>query len=308
LAESAALLARPSGLYLRRAGSLFFLAVDGANSRAHRNQPLEGTMLPELRLIARRHLLASLIAAVGIAACHMAVAAESFRIETKIFVGEEKEKQEPISQSTTMFHDGIVYDFLENPQQTAVFRKPTGEKPARFILLYDQRQIQTEISTEKLVAAMKDLRTWAAQQRDPFLQFAANPQFDETFDRVKGKLELVSYLQTYTVETSPTQRQDALGPYREYLDWYTQLNTLLVTKIPPDPRLKLNDALARHKAIPTKVELKRKGEDPVRAEHDFTWRLSQQDLQRIEDVRANLSTYQTVGNAEFLQQSKPAEK
>jgi hypothetical protein len=178
--------------------------------------------------------LTSFVAVALIAVGHSAIAADSFRIETKIFVGEEEEKQEPVSISTTLFHDGIVYDFLEKPQQTAVFRKPTGDKPARFILLNDQRQIQPEVSTEKLIAAMKDLRSWAVKQRDPFLQFAAEPTFDETFDRATGKLELVSYLQTYTVETTQTQRQDALGPYREYLDWYTQLNTLLTAPIPPD--------------------------------------------------------------------------
>lgn len=265
-------------------------------------------MLLDLRLTVRRQLIKTLTAAACVAACDIAVAAESFRIETKIFVGKEEEKQEPVSKSTTLFHEGLVYDFLENPQQTAVFRKPTGDKPARFILLNDQRQIQTEISTERLAAAMKDLRSWAAQQRDPFLQFAADPQFDETFDSGTGKLILVSHLQTYTVETNQTQRQDALGPYREYLDWYTQLNTLLVTKTPPNPRLKLNEALSRHKAIPTKVELKRQGEDPVRAEHDFTWRLSQKDIQRIEDVRESLTTYQPIDNAEFLKQTKPVEK
>ena len=37
-----------------------------------------------------------------------------------------------------------------------------------------------------------------------------------------------------------------------------------------------------------KVELKRAGEDPLRAEHDFTWRLSQDDLKRIDDVRASI--------------------
>jgi hypothetical protein len=228
---------------------------------------------------------------------HQAAAAESFRIATKIFQGEEKE---PVSKTTTMFHDGVVYDFLENPQQTAVFRKAVGDKPARFILLNDQKQLQTEVSTEKITGAMKDLRTWSAQQRDTYLQFAVAPQFEETYDQDTGKLVLASYLVTYTVETSQTQRQDALGPYREYLDWYTQLNTLLVTKTPPDPRLKLNEALARRKAIPTKVELKRQGEDPVRAEHDFTWRLSQQDIQRIEEAKEALTRYQRVENEEFV--------
>ena len=60
--------------------------------------------------------------------------AEGFRIETKIFAGEEKE---PASKTTTLFQDGVVYDFLEKPQQTAVFRKAAGQKPARFILMND---------------------------------------------------------------------------------------------------------------------------------------------------------------------------
>ena len=135
--------------------------------------------------------------------------------------------------------------------------------------------------------------------------FAANPRFDETYDRETGKLVLTSSLQTYTVETNQTQHQDSLGSYREFLDWYTQLNTLLSTPIPPDPRLKLNESLARHKAIPTKVELQRTGEDPVRAEHDFTWRLSQTDLERIDDVHNALTKYKTVENAEFLQLGRP---
>ena len=231
--------------------------------------------------------------------------AEGFRIETKIFAGEEKEAA---SKTTTLFQDGVVYDFLEKPQQTAVFRKAAGQRPARFILLNNGQQVQTEISTDKVAAAMKDLREWATQKNDPFLKFCADPRFDETFDRESGKLVLANPLQTYTVETAPTQHQELLGEYREYLDWYAQLNTLLVTKIPPDPRLKLNASLARHSVVPTKVELKRGGEDPVRAEHDFTWRLSKKDMERIEEVHNALTSYETVENAEFLRRSQPVMK
>ena len=77
-----------------------------------------------------------------------------------------------------------------------------------------------------------------------------------------------------------------MAEYREFLDWYTQLNTLLSAgKLPPDPRLKLNDAVARRKVVPIKVELNAGRRRSLRAEHDFTWRLSQDDLQRIDDVR-----------------------
>jgi len=245
------------------------------------------------------------VIAVGLSSGMRSAQAEGFRIETKIFAGEEKE---PASKTTTLFQEGVVYDFLEKPQQTAVFRKAAGQRPARFILLNDSQQVQTEISTDKVASAMKDLREWAMQKNDPFLKFCADPRFDETFDRESGKLVLASPLQTYTVETAPTQHQELLGEYREYLDWYAQLNTLLVTKIPPDPRMKLNASLARHSVVPTKVELKRGGEDPVRAEHDFTWRLSKKDLERVEEVHNALSSYKTVDNKEFLKLSQPVVK
>lgn len=230
-------------------------------------------------------------------------AAEAFRIQTQIYVGEEKE---PASKTTTMFQNGIVYDFLESPEQTAVFRKSTGDRPGRFILLNDINRVQTEITTDKLAGTMEKLRTWAARQKNPFLQFAANPKFEETFDRNTGKLMLASKVETYTVETtSASMHQDALVDYREFLDCYTQLNALLTGGNPPEPRMKLNDALARRKVIPTKVELKRGGEDPIRAEHEFTWRLSQDDVQRIEEVQEGLTAYKQVENQEFLQLSQP---
>ena len=57
--------------------------------------------------------------------------ADGFRIETKIYAGDEQ----PVSETTTLFLDGVVYDFIANPAQTAVFRKPGGGKDGLFILL-----------------------------------------------------------------------------------------------------------------------------------------------------------------------------
>jgi hypothetical protein len=223
---------------------------------------------------------------------------EGFRIETAIYVGDE---EQPASEATTLFLDGVVYDFLSKPEQTAVFRKPTGGKPGRFILLEPQQRIRTELSTEQIAGAMVKLRTWAARQSDPFLQFAADPHFEESFETKTGQLVLASHLENYTVATTRVERAHALAEYREFLDWYAQLNTLLSAGPPPEPRLRLNAALARHEVVPVKVELTRSGEkEPVRAEHKFTWRLSDVDVQRIDDVRASLASYRAVPNEEFL--------
>src|SRR4029079_13138904 len=89
--------------------------------------------------------------------------------------------------------------------------------------------------------------------------------------------------------------------YREFLNSYTRLNTLLQGGPPPEPRLRLNDALARHRVIPLKVELSRAGEkEPRRAEHNFTWRLSRDDMKRIDVVRESVVSFRKVEPDEFL--------
>jgi hypothetical protein len=93
------------------------------------------------------------------------------------------------------------------------------------------------------------------------------------------------------------------------LDFYTQLNTLLAAgSLPPEPRLRLNAVLARRKVVPIKVELTRAGEEPLRAEHAFTWRLSQDDHKQIDEVRGNLAKYREVSNEQFLHDTKPRDK
>jgi hypothetical protein len=200
----------------------------------------------------------------------------------------------------------VVYDFLKTPEQTAIFRKPTGDKPAQFILLSDEHSIQTKISMEKISGLMQKLRTESSHQHDPFSKFAANPQFDESFDDNTGKLVLASHIENYSVDTKPAEHPEEMREYRVFLDSYAQLNTMLNgIRVPPEPRMRLNSVLARHKVVPLKVELTRKGEDVIRAEHKFTWRLSQDDHKRIDDVRASLTSYREVPNEEFHHATRP---
>jgi len=96
------------------------------------------------------------------------------------------------------------------------------------------------------------------------------------------------------------EHAEALAEYREFLDWYTRLNALLQGTAPPEPRLRLNEALARQEVIPLKIELTREGEKRLlRAEHDFTWLLSRDDEKRIDDVSNALFGYRQVSNEEF---------
>jgi hypothetical protein len=240
--------------------------------------------------------------------CVLTVAsAEDFRISTKIYVGAKEEKAKPklVSETTTLFLDGAVYDFLADGSQTAVFRKQAGQ-PGRFILLNPDHHIRYELTTEQLTGTMKKLRDWAGRQNDPMLKFAADPQFKESFESESGQLILASHMENYTVTTAPASHPEAITEYREFLHWYTQLNTLLHAGPPPEPRLRLNEALARRRVVPLTVELTQAGQEPLRAEHEFTWRLSRDDMQRIDEVRESLASFRSVENEEFLRLTQPA--
>jgi hypothetical protein len=261
--------------------------------------PLEGTMASFVfHSPHRRALLIGTLLAAAITA-H----AKDFRIETKIYVGDAKQ---PASEMTTFFVERVVYDFIADPEQVAIFNRPSGSKPGQFILLDPPRRIKTKLATDRLAGAMDKVRTWAGKQSDPFLKFAANPDFKESFESGSGKLVLANYLETYTVNTQKAEYPESLTQYREFLDWYSRLNTLLSAGPPPEPRLRLNEALVRHKVIPLKVELARAEEkEPIRAEHQFVWRLSKEDHAQINDVGTSITSYREVSNEEFLRATRP---
>jgi hypothetical protein len=252
--------------------------------------------------VARRSFVAAALTVYFGGLLATSAVAEDFRISTEIYVGDKKKDEKPVSKTTTLFHSGVVYDFLDKPEQTAVFRKPGGGKAGRFILLDKERRVRTELSTDQLAGAMNKITNWAARERDPFLKFAANPQFEETFDRSTGQLLLASHEMSYTIKTEPADAPEALSEYREFLDWYARLNTLLHAGPPPGPRLRVNAALANYRVVPVSVELARAGEkEKLRAEHEFTWLISKQDMAKIDDACAALAAYRSVTNEEYLQ-------
>jgi len=78
-----------------------------------------------IRLIAFLTSLLVIVASAG------AGAAEAFRIETKSSSATRKTKRsKPVSKTTTLFKDGIVYDFLESPSRRPSFASRTAASRA----------------------------------------------------------------------------------------------------------------------------------------------------------------------------------
>lgn len=229
---------------------------------------------------------------------------DDFRIETKIFVGDEPQ---PVSRNLTLFHQGVVYDFLADPEQIAVFRHSVTGDGGRFILLDPQRKVRAEISSEKILTFLNGLRAWAASQNDPLLTFAAHPDFKEAFDPVRGELRLESDVMRYFLTTEEPRGEADVALYHEFSDWYGRLGAVThVGSLPPFPRLAVNNSLARHHRIPRTVRLTIPARRPyrtndvvMRAEHTIRWRLARQDQQRIERVGEQLVEFKLLPYEEF---------
>ncbi len=224
--------------------------------------------------------------------------AVDFRIETKVFIGEEVL---PVSENTTLFLNGVIYDFAESPSRVAVFRHGVGGESGRFLLLAPKTSLRTEINAERVDAALAKLGQWAIRQRNPLLRFAANPQFTETYDEATGTLSLASATMTYKLATSPLDHPDAKVDLDNYLNWYAKLNCLLAPSMPPQARLEVNKVLARRNLLPSEVTLTLGGdkETRLRAEHTYVWRLSKEDRERIQLVGDQLALFREVTNEEF---------
>jgi hypothetical protein len=233
-----------------------------------------------------------------VAICSTAVAQE-LRIETEVFSEDDAEK--PLSHTVTLFDTNTVYDFVDEPQQIAIFRAPSPSHGGQFILLDINSQCRTEISTERIGKLIDKITKWAADEKDPLMKFSAEPKFEESFDAESGLLSLTSDLWEYHVATIPAENPKVLAKYREFFDWYTRLNTMMNSSPPPGPRLELNSTLEKHGVVA--VEIRRtltSNKSTLRAVHSFNWRLSREDRTRLDEVRKQLASFKKVEPAEFL--------
>jgi hypothetical protein len=206
--------------------------------------------------------------------------AEQFRVENRIFVGDEKE---PRSESTTIFYDDVVYDFLVKPAEITIFDKTHD----RFVLLDVPRRVKTEVPTAHVKEFAGRLKQWGSAQPDAMLKFLVDPRFEERNDA--GEMVFSSPWLTYRVMTEDAGNEAVSRQYSEFSDWYSQLNTLLNPGTrPPFARMVVNAALEARQRFPREVHLTLRSKDSllsrritIRSEHQLISQLIQPDRERI---------------------------
>lgn len=243
-----------------------------------------------------RRILALLVLPAAVACCLFGPArADDFRIETKVYVGKGKQ---PVSENTTLFRAGYVYDYMSGSGRVAVFDRSHG----RFIVLDPVRKLKAEVKTDTVRELIDGLHDLAANNSNSGIRFAADPEFDVEFDE-NGTLTLSSAHITYQLKTEPAATPEAAKQYHEFADWYARLNTMAHRgSAPPFPRLVVNAELAKRGLVPTEVRRTIRS-DTARTEHLVSWRLLDSDHRKIAETANQLATFEEV---DFTELQAPA--
>jgi hypothetical protein len=214
---------------------------------------------------------------------------------------------EPRVRTTTIFLDGLVYDYLESPTETIVFDARAG----RFTLLDPDRRVRTEVTTKQVANLITQLKKRAGRHESEYLQFLAEPHFEERFELSTGALVLDSPWLTYRVHTEKPANPDIVEQYRQFADRYCQINTMLNPRLmPPFARMELNRVLAENGVIPRHIELELRSGRGLTARvtrlssrHELVQKPGEASLARVAQTREFMGMFQLVS---FRQYRQPA--
>jgi hypothetical protein len=245
---------------------------------------------------------AALAAFAALALAAVTAQGDDFRIDSKVYL-----KSKPIAENLTLFHGERVYDFMSNPTEITVFDPAPGRM--RFLILDPTRKLRTEVKVAEVSKLMDKLRDFAKSSTNPFMNFLADPTFEEKYDSTIGVLQMTSPWMEYKLTTLDAPNAQVSEQYSQFSDWYAKLNTMTTPgKIPPFARMVVNTALKKHKQIPSDVvlTLHLKEEVTLTSDHKVHWRLLEDDMQKIRQVDDYLARFKSVPYQEYYRAEEPA--
>ena len=173
--------------------------------------------------------------------------AANFRVENSVFVDGQPQPQ---SQGVTIFHDGLVYDFLNDPAEVIVF-----DKPHRWFTLLDvSRHLRSDISIDDVEGFANRVKQRLSGRPQANVKWLADPSFEESFHAENAELTLKSPALTYQAQVQATATAVAFE-YREFSDWYAIQLCPQPEIAAAVPAMLLNAAVERHQGIAKEVRL-----------------------------------------------------
>ena len=228
--------------------------------------------------------------------------ANDFRIETEVYVGSE---QKPVSQNLTLFSNGLVYDFqMSNeakPKPLEIVIYNTQDKS--FVLIDIQRGIRMELQQVQVIQMVEGLRQQTSQNE--LTKFLVEDNFEEEADISARCVSLRNSHIEYQFKGAKPPDISVLPGYFEFLDQYTRLNASDPTKLPPFPRLRLNQTIKKYGWIATEVRatLHPNGlfhsKIRLKSAHTMVLSLSDTDRERIKEAKTKWMNSKAVDLATY---------
>ena len=227
---------------------------------------------------------------------------QEFRIESQVYVGDSLP---PFSRNVTLFTPKLIFDLRlsddaeQQPVEYVVF--DTREK--LLVLLDVEREVRVEILDLELLKLLEGLRRETMQ--NDRTKFLTSDNFEEETDWSDGWVTLTSPSITYRYKGNQPKDVSCLPPYFEFLDHFTRLNASDPTKIPPFPRMRLNQSIKKLGWIPDEVQIdvRQNGlfREPFKAtsKHVLTQGLSASDRDIIEQAKKLWMQYRLISLTEY---------
>lgn len=236
-------------------------------------------------------------------ACHAAavllpllgsVRAEDMTVYTTVSrLGSRTDDTRIVSRSLTLFHAGKVYDYIEEAGEVVVL-EPVH---SRFVILngdYLAARVEFAELQQLLQVARYEAERYLhelsvktdrrSRNLAAVLESQLQPRFRHEYEPTLERLKLVSPALDYEVKAARLPSTELTEQYLTYADWASRLNYVLhPSSMYPAPRLDLNARLREHGVVPTTVEVRSRGEAPLRlrAEHRFSFKLLEPDRSLI---------------------------
>ncbi len=237
------------------------------------------------------------------------VSAQEFRIETVVTRGDDSET---ISENLTLLDDNLIVDFMLKTDNTRfpveVVAYVINEK--RFVLMDTTRKVKTELIESDLLQVLTALRNASFINDDN--RFFFHPKFEESYDDASGWLELRSPRLVYRTRGKRPAQELALHRYFEFIDQFARLNATDPRRMPPFPRLKLNQSIKKYGFIPDEVEITLYPDADgtrlpikMKSTHVVMWELSEQDRERIKSAKRYWMEFEEVPLNEYRKLSDP---
>ncbi len=184
--------------------------------------------------------------------CAGEIGAQEFKIESQTYFGDSLS---PAKQATTLFADGLVYEFLAdgNPAQNVIETTIYESKTKRVVLLDPRRQAKLEMIDVRLLKMVDGLRRELAQNKSA--QFLVNEEYTEESDLSGNWIKLSSPSFTFRIQGErPANLHNAVA-YFEYLDNFARIPASDPRAFAPFPKMKLNESIKRAGWIPNEIRV-----------------------------------------------------